>query len=87
MTCSNLISLLLKLLLMKRGGQVIYAGPLGHHSQKLIEYFEVSLEAFICLSSQEFLIPLLHTLSGQLLLFIYKALVKKVKTKFLFGKP
>ncbi|KAM7255061.1 hypothetical protein ACFE04_020302 [Oxalis oulophora] len=28
------------LLLMKRGGQVIYAGPLGHHSQKLIEYFE-----------------------------------------------
>ncbi|KAG5072726.1 hypothetical protein JHK86_007937 [Glycine max] len=29
-----------ELLLMKRGGQVIYAGPLGHHSQKLIEYFE-----------------------------------------------
>ncbi|RDY09750.1 ABC transporter G family member 39, partial [Mucuna pruriens] len=28
------------LLLLKRGGQVIYAGPLGHHSQKLIEYFE-----------------------------------------------
>ncbi|XP_044487463.1 ABC transporter G family member 39-like [Mangifera indica] len=29
-----------ELLLMKRGGQVIYAGPLGHHSQHLIEYFE-----------------------------------------------
>ncbi|CAH2059084.1 unnamed protein product [Thlaspi arvense] len=29
-----------ELLLMKRGGQVIYAGSLGHHSQKLIEYFE-----------------------------------------------
>lgn len=29
-----------ELLLMKRGGQVIYAGPLGHHSYKLIEYFE-----------------------------------------------
>ncbi|XP_031280621.1 ABC transporter G family member 39-like [Pistacia vera] len=29
-----------ELLLMKRGGQVIYAGPLGHHSQKLVEYFE-----------------------------------------------
>ncbi|KAK7337203.1 hypothetical protein VNO77_17766 [Canavalia gladiata] len=29
-----------ELLLMKRGGQVIYAGPLGHNSQKLIEYFE-----------------------------------------------
>ncbi|GFY97807.1 pleiotropic drug resistance 11 [Actinidia rufa] len=28
------------LLLMKRGGQVIYAGPLGHHSHKLVEYFE-----------------------------------------------
>ncbi|KAL1224342.1 ABC transporter G family member 34 [Cardamine amara subsp. amara] len=29
-----------ELLLMKRGGQGIYAGSLGHHSQKLIEYFE-----------------------------------------------
>ncbi|KAL9317878.1 hypothetical protein ACSQ67_014395 [Phaseolus vulgaris] len=31
---------LLKLLLMKRGGQLIYNGPLGQQSQKLIEYFE-----------------------------------------------
>ncbi|KAJ4705159.1 Pleiotropic drug resistance ABC transporter [Melia azedarach] len=29
-----------ELFLMKRGGQVIYAGPVGRHSQKLIEYFE-----------------------------------------------
>ncbi|XVF05221.1 hypothetical protein REPUB_Repub05bG0153200 [Reevesia pubescens] len=29
-----------ELLLMKRGGQVIYAGALGHHSHKLVEYFE-----------------------------------------------
>uniref|UniRef100_A0A803MQI5 ABC transporter domain-containing protein n=1 Tax=Chenopodium quinoa TaxID=63459 RepID=A0A803MQI5_CHEQI len=29
-----------ELLLMKRGGQVIYAGPLGRHSHELIEYFE-----------------------------------------------
>ncbi|XP_050231262.1 ABC transporter G family member 39-like isoform X2 [Mercurialis annua] len=29
-----------ELLLMKRGGQVIYAGALGRHSHKLIEYFE-----------------------------------------------
>ncbi|KAK4784725.1 hypothetical protein SAY86_019093 [Trapa natans] len=29
-----------ELLLMKRGGQVIYAGLLGHQSHKLIEYFE-----------------------------------------------
>ncbi|XP_042517769.1 ABC transporter G family member 36-like [Macadamia integrifolia] len=29
-----------ELLLMKRGGQIIYAGPLGRNSQKIIEYFE-----------------------------------------------
>lgn len=32
----------LQLLLMKRGGQVIYGGPLGRNSHKLVEYFEVS---------------------------------------------
>ncbi|XP_028082709.1 pleiotropic drug resistance protein 2-like [Camellia sinensis] len=29
-----------ELLLMKRGGQVIYAGPLGRQSDKLVEYFK-----------------------------------------------
>ncbi|CAK9182084.1 unnamed protein product [Ilex paraguariensis] len=29
-----------ELLLMKRGGQVIYGGPLGRHSHMLVEYFE-----------------------------------------------
>ncbi|KAG5562970.1 hypothetical protein RHGRI_005644 [Rhododendron griersonianum] len=29
-----------KLLLMRRGGQVIYTGPLGRQSRELIEYFE-----------------------------------------------
>ncbi|RZC79069.1 hypothetical protein C5167_003836 [Papaver somniferum] len=29
-----------ELLLVKRGGQVIYAGPLGKHSQELLDYFE-----------------------------------------------
>ncbi|KAK6268106.1 hypothetical protein QUC31_012266, partial [Theobroma cacao] len=29
-----------ELLLMKRGGQVIFFGPLGRNSQKIIEYFE-----------------------------------------------
>ncbi|KAK7268421.1 hypothetical protein RIF29_21119 [Crotalaria pallida] len=29
-----------ELLLMKRGGQIIYNGPLGKHSQKLVDYFE-----------------------------------------------
>ncbi|KAK1409684.1 hypothetical protein QVD17_36213 [Tagetes erecta] len=29
-----------ELLLLKRGGKVIYTGPLGHHSHLLIEYFE-----------------------------------------------
>ncbi len=26
---------------MKRGGRIIYFGPLGHHSDQLVEYFEV----------------------------------------------
>jgi len=29
-----------ELLLLKRGGQVIFAGPLGRHSHKIVEYFE-----------------------------------------------
>ncbi|XP_042014455.1 ABC transporter G family member 39-like [Salvia splendens] len=29
-----------ELILMKRGGRIVYAGPLGLHSHKLIEYFE-----------------------------------------------
>ncbi|KAG6497045.1 hypothetical protein ZIOFF_044931 [Zingiber officinale] len=29
-----------ELLLMKRGGQIIYAGAIGHHSRKVIEYFQ-----------------------------------------------
>lgn len=41
---------------MKRGGQVIYAGPLGRHSHKLIEYFEASLPlcfgSFLCFAKQ-----------------------------------
>ncbi|KAJ8542268.1 hypothetical protein K7X08_017134 [Anisodus acutangulus] len=35
-----------ELLLMKKGGQVIYAGPLGHHSRLLIEYFQVIKEGY-----------------------------------------
>ncbi|MBA0700367.1 hypothetical protein Goari_027142 [Gossypium aridum] len=34
------IKLQLQLFLMKRGGQEIYVGPLGHHSRHLIKYFE-----------------------------------------------
>jgi ABC-type multidrug transport system ATPase subunit len=29
-----------ELLLLKRGGWTIYYGPLGHHSQSLVDYFE-----------------------------------------------
>ncbi|KAL0338599.1 UNVERIFIED_CONTAM: ABC transporter G family member 39 [Sesamum angustifolium] len=36
----ELIRYLLQLFLLKRGGWVIYAGPLGCNSHKLIEYFE-----------------------------------------------
>ncbi|TKY53483.1 Pleiotropic drug resistance protein 2 [Spatholobus suberectus] len=32
-----------ELLLMKRGGHVIYGGPLGRNSQNLIEYFEATI--------------------------------------------
>lgn len=39
----NAIILLFQLFLMKRGGQVIYAGALGRDSQFLVEYFEVSI--------------------------------------------
>ena len=35
--------LLLQLVLLKTGGQLIYSGPLGQHSSRVIEYFEVSL--------------------------------------------
>ena len=31
------------LLLMKSGGYITYHGPLGEHSRKLVEYFEVRL--------------------------------------------
>lgn len=30
-----------QLLLMKRGGQVIYGGKLGQHSQVMVDYFQV----------------------------------------------
>lgn len=46
---STLTLCLLQLMLMKRGGQVIYAGPLGRHSHKLIEYFEVSICSMLLL--------------------------------------
>lgn len=46
----DMISLFLQLFLMKRGGQVIYAGPLGRQSHKLVEYFEVSVEFLVCLN-------------------------------------
>ena len=32
------------MLLMKRGGQTIYMGPLGRQSHKLVAYFEVSMD-------------------------------------------
>jgi hypothetical protein len=31
----------MQLLLLKRGGQVIYSGPLGRNSHKVVEYFQV----------------------------------------------
>jgi hypothetical protein len=40
--------LIFQLLLLKRGGQVIYAGELGRHSHKLVEYFEVRSLFLMC---------------------------------------
>lgn len=34
------MKLLVQLLLLKRGGEEIYVGPLGRHSSHLIKYFE-----------------------------------------------
>lgn len=38
-----------ELLLMKRGGQVIYFGRLGRNSQEIIDYFEVTYHPKSCL--------------------------------------
>lgn len=59
---------------MKRGGQVIYSGPLGRNSHKVVEYFEVinyliiifmqlnhNLAPFACMN-------LIHDLSAKLLI-------------------
>ena len=39
--CSNMF-VYLQLFLLKRGGEEIYVGPLGHESSHLINYFEVT---------------------------------------------
>lgn len=35
-------SISMQLVLLKTGGRIIYSGPLGKHSSRVIEYFEVS---------------------------------------------
>jgi len=38
-----------ELLLMKRGGRIIFFGETGHYSQKLVDYFEVRrVGVFLC---------------------------------------
>lgn len=34
-----------ELLLLKRGGETIYCGPLGAHSRTLIDYFQASSQS------------------------------------------
>lgn len=41
--CLLIIPLFMQLLFMKRGGELIYAGPLGQKSCELVKYFEVAL--------------------------------------------
>lgn len=48
---------------MKRGGELIYAGPLGPKSAKLIEYFEVWHLTFIYFNSTDTVIKLFLRIS------------------------
>ena len=61
----------LQLLLMKRGGQVSYAGPLGRNSHKLIEYFEVSIFFHVCSLFFLFLINVCSLLNQMVRVFPY----------------
>lgn len=47
-----------ELLLLKRGGQIIYLGPLGSNSHKIIEYFEVFISLKFSLSYLKMLLKL-----------------------------
>ncbi|XP_024544542.1 pleiotropic drug resistance protein 1 isoform X1 [Selaginella moellendorffii] len=51
-----------ELLLMKYGGRIIYAGPLGQNSQKLTDYFQVSI--FIHIQCYSTLYITLQALEG-----------------------
>ena len=37
-----------ELLLLKRGGETIYCGPLGDRSKDLVQYFSVQSLAYFC---------------------------------------
>lgn len=44
MSCANCTLLYcMQLLLLKRGGRTVYAGPLGEQSKLLVEYFQVCI--------------------------------------------
>jgi hypothetical protein len=66
---------------MKRGGQVIYAGPLGRHSYKLVEYFEVSIEKFDVFTSIPSLKSLLEILITSFILHKLQAISGVQKNK------
>lgn len=44
---------LLQLVLLKRGGEEMFVGPLGHHASELIKYFEVRILS-TCKTSSSF---------------------------------
>lgn len=44
--CAFCLTSKIQLLLMKRGGQVIYGGKLGKQSQVMVDYFQVLVLAF-----------------------------------------
>lgn len=37
---------------MKQGGELIYAGPLGNKSNKLIQYFEVDFDSLFLYNNE-----------------------------------
>lgn len=55
-----------QLLLLKKGGKMIYAGPLGRNSQKIIDYFEVRH------APEMFLVHIMRILSKSNLLYKHR---------------
>jgi len=54
---ANLLTYAAQLLFMKRGGQLIYAGPLGAKSRNLVDFFEVCFAVCVFSLTQTYTKP------------------------------